>query len=177
MISKVNINITRVTKKVLDNVYRPVQAIEETFDNHAILLPGMERSFQTDTYSCGLQSVFMILKYYGKARSIKAVKKALKTSKEEGTSEDDILRVFRERRLKTEVINEGGLRKLEKAINKGYPVLVWFNKKDDHYSVVYGYSKTHIWILDPVIFNSVRPKQTRDKFKKRWKGWGVIVKG
>jgi len=163
-------------KKALDIIYRPFQKIEETIDGGAIILSGMERSFQVDSYSCGAQSVYMILRYYGKARSIEAVKRALRSTFDDGTDEGEIMRVFRERKLKPVSFKRGSLRKLDKAIDNGYPILIWWNREWDHYSVVYGYSKHHIWVLDPVIFNSVRPKRTREWFASHWTGFGIIVK-
>lgn len=167
---------THNAKMVLDTLYRPFQKIEEYTDRSGVILSGMERSFQVDLYSCGAQSVYMILRYYGKARSIEAVKRALRTNFDDGTDEEEIIRVFRQRKLKPVPFKRGSLRKLDKAIDKGYPILIWWNRKWDHYSVVYGYSEHHIWVLDPVIFNSFRPKRSREWFASHWTGSGIIVK-
>ena len=44
----------------------------------------------------------------------------------------------------------------------------------DHWIVVYGYSKSKIYVLDSVGY---RPfvKWSKAKFKKRWDNWGAIV--
>ena len=64
-------------KPAADHVADWVKSGEEYLDPSAVTVDGIKRSLQLDKYSCGAQSCYMILDYFGKAGSIENVKKAL----------------------------------------------------------------------------------------------------
>lgn len=89
-----------ISKEVVDVAMNLPKKIEEYYsDESASYLEGIDKSIQLDTYSCGMQSAYAILNYYGKARSISKIEKILGTNKD-GTTESAIYKLFRERNLK-----------------------------------------------------------------------------
>jgi ABC-type bacteriocin/lantibiotic exporter with double-glycine peptidase domain len=161
-------------KEIGDIIVSVPKGVEEILSPDAILLPRFARSIQVDGWSCGAQSAYMILKYHRKARSIKNVHKELGTN-EDGTSEDALKRLFRKRGLSVYEFKNPTLAKLENAIDRRSPILIHVStRKIDHWAVVYGYDKGHIWVADPSL---KRPlcRQTRASFRSRWKGYGIVV--
>ena len=76
-------------KELLDNAINTLNGLEEDEDDSVL---DIERSLQLDTYTCGVQSAYAILKYYGKARSIQSVEGYLGPDKNVGTTETAIYR-------------------------------------------------------------------------------------
>ena len=70
-----------IVKRVLDTVAGWVQSINESFDDDAVLLD-VRRRIQVTGFTCGSESAYVILRFYGKARSNDATMRAL------GTDED-----------------------------------------------------------------------------------------
>ncbi len=57
-------------KNIADRAMSVFKSIEETYSDENASFLKMDRSMQLDGYSCGVQSTYSILKYYGKARSV-----------------------------------------------------------------------------------------------------------
>jgi hypothetical protein len=91
----------------------------------------------------------MILRYYGKARSITNVTRELGTT-EDGTDQYQIRNLLIKRGLIPRRINRPTIAKLRHAIDAGCPVLVGLDSKDTecgHWAVVYGYAgKPRLWL-------------------------------
>jgi ABC-type bacteriocin/lantibiotic exporter with double-glycine peptidase domain len=162
----------KVAKRILDRIAAGAKRLEEIVDRHATVLPGFERSLQLDCYTCGAQSAYMILRYYGKARSITHVTRELGTT-EEGTSQPQLRTLFTKRGLLAKRINRPTLGKLRDAIERGCPLLV---SLDDggHWGVVYGYSQGSIYVADPSWYAILCRHRTR-RFLERWDRWAMIV--
>ena len=158
-------------KRVLDLIALGGQIVEEEGD--ATLLD-IGRSLQLDSYSCGAQSAFMILRYYGKARSPAAVARALGTNEENGTSGEAIRSLFRQRGLRSVVRSKATLRDLKEAIDAEAPALVSLDD-EGHWGVVYGYSRQKVYLADPSIRRSWRVACAKDAFRERWDRWAMIV--
>ena len=162
-------------KNFFDTVYNKMKNVEEFFSPNAVVIPGIKRSVQLDGYSCGAQCAYAILKYFGKARSIKAVIKALGTSIEQGTDTGPILRLLRERGLRVSVNKNAKLRNIYEAIDKQCPILISVDD-GDHWVVIYGYSDDAIYILDPAL-RSLLCKWSVVEFGGRWdEAWIAVVK-
>ena len=167
-------------KPIIDLVFDHIKNAEEKRSPLSVILPGFHRSIQIDGYSCGAQCAYMILKYYGKARSIKNVKKEAGTN-EDGTESEPIKKLFRKRGLTVREFSNGNLSRLERAIDRNSPILAHIStRKEDHWVVVYGYDKDNIWVADPSLnvlkfSKRIWCSQKRSSFRKRWKGFGIVV--
>jgi ABC-type bacteriocin/lantibiotic exporter with double-glycine peptidase domain len=161
-------------KPAADHVADWVKSGEEYLDPSAVTVDGIKRSLQLDKYSCGAQSCYMILDYFGKAGSIENVKKALGTT-EDGTGEDEILELLREKRLVVKVIPRGTIKDICHAIDSSAPMLAYTVKKHDHWFVIYGYSDSRIYMLDPSLKKSILCSKSKEEFERYWSGWCAVV--
>ena len=165
-------------KRIFDRIAAAAKQLEEALDRQPTVLECFERSLQLDTYTCGAQSTFMILRYFGKARSIDAVTKALGTTTD-GTGEDQIREVLTKRGLIARRIKRPTIAKLRQAIDEGCPILVCVDsqkyKDAGHWAVVYGYSPAHIFVADPSVKRAILCRHTTEKFRQRWDKWAMIV--
>ena len=160
-------------KPALDSVYNVAKAAEETLDPSSVVLKGFPRSLQLDSFSCGAQSVFSILKYFGKAKSCRNTQKELHTT-QDGTDLDNIRKLFKKRGLITKRINMPTIAKIKKAINNGWPLLISLYD-DAHYSVIYGYGRNSIYMADPMALKSLCRIPLKE-FREDWDRWAMIVK-
>ena len=133
-------------KPLADTIIGPFDGIEKWFDPDCTCLEGFTRSLQLDDYSCGAQCAFMILRFFGKARSIQNVTRQLGTDTD-GTSQYQIKGLLERRGLRVKRIRAPKLKHLREAIDDNRPVLV--SMDTDHWAVVCGYSRGAIYIADP----------------------------
>jgi len=160
-------------QNIIDTLATTAARIEALAHPDAVILP-FPRSIQLDTYSCGAHAVYAILKYFRKRCTYTTVEKQLRTDTD-GTSVSDIKRVFRQYNLKCR-----RLRDLKTAIKNGCPVLVTLYDAE-HYAVVYGYSATHIWVMNSSLdftedgVGSLGCAVRKDRFKKIWDKWGIEI--
>jgi hypothetical protein len=66
------------------------------------------------------------------------------------------------------------LRDIRKAIDKGCPVLVSFSN-DEHWAVVYGYSRRSVFVADPSITKNLRCRLSKARFVRQWDRWMMAV--
>jgi ABC-type bacteriocin/lantibiotic exporter with double-glycine peptidase domain len=164
-------------KHILDSIASAAKQLEEALDRQATVLDRFERSLQIDTYSCGAQSTFMILRHFGKARTALGVERALGTTKD-GTDQFQIRQLLAKRGLIARRINRPTISQLRQAIDVGCPVLVSVDAKDiegGHWAVVYGYSSGHIFVADPSLKRAFRCRHTTAEFVNRWDKWAMVV--
>lgn len=162
-----------LVKSLVDWFSRCLQRIEERRSPDSIVL-GVRRSIQLDGHSCGAQSAFMILRYFGKARSISAVSNALGTN-QTGTSTTSIVRLFRRRGLKPRINARANVDDLAKAVGLGAPSLVSMDD-GEHWAVVYGYARGAVFLADPSIRRSLRVRVPTAAFCARWDRWAMVVR-
>ncbi len=162
-----------LVKSLVDWIACRLQVIEELLSPGAIVL-AVRRSVQLDRYSCGAQSAFMILRYFGKARSIEAVTKALGTT-EDGTGTMTIVRLFRHRGLKPRIKARADVHDLATAVDLGAPSLVSMDD-GEHWAVVYGYARGAVFLADPSIKRSLRVRVPTTAFCARWDRWAMVVR-
>lgn len=162
-----------LVKSLVDWIARRFQVIEERLSTDATVL-AVRCSIQLDRYSCGAQSAFMILRYFGKARSNEAVTKALGTDKS-GTGTMALVRLFRRRGLKSRINAHADINDLATAIELGAPSLVSMDD-GEHWAVVYGYARGAVFLADPSIGRSVRVRVPTATFQARWDRWAMVVR-
>lgn len=160
-------------KLVVDRVARGSQALEQyvRHDDGAVVLP-LERVVQLDGYSCGVQSAYMVLRYHGRARSINGVLRQLDTGTD-GTSAAALTRLFRARGLTVGMHRRARFVDIERRIDAGTPLVVSLYD-GGHWVVVYGYSRQHVYVADPLCTRAsvVVP---RARFRAKWDRWVMAV--
>lgn len=158
--------------RAADKVALATQFVEDALhdDPGAVVLEGFEPSLQLDMHSCGAQSAFMVLRWFGRARSVDAVTRALGTTTD-GTDEGAIVRLLRARGLRVRIHQDATMKTIESAIRAGSPALVCLDEGDGHYAVVYGFSRQFVRLADPSWRRSVRTIVPRAEFRERWAPW------
>ncbi len=172
--------IKKHIKPAIDYISNKIRKAEEKLPDTNRHILDIDKSIQPDNYSCGAQSTFAILKYYGKARSISNVEKMLGTTKD-GTSETRIYKLFRQRGLKVILNEKANFKTIKESIIKyKAPFLTTIDYDEDpekdksHWIVIYGFSDNYIYVLDPAI---KRPfvRWKKKKFRDRWDKDGAII--
>jgi hypothetical protein len=137
-----------------------------------VLLPSFPRPVQGDDFSCGAQVAFAIAAFYGRARSVSAVMKALGTTTE-GTDSGQLAAFFRARDLRARAIASASMEELRSAIRAGAPVIV--SMDGDHWAAVYGFERGAVYLADPALNRSPRVRILSAEFRRRWNGWAMVV--
>jgi len=152
-----------IIKNIVDFVFNCIKDVEEVLSADSVVLK-MKRSVQLDTYSCGAQSVYMILNYYNKDKTLNEIKDSLNTNETDGTDTKQILNYLVDNELEVQINEKGAISSIQAAIGNGYPVLITVDD-GDHWAVVYGYSNDGIFVLD----------SSRSRFLNQW-GYGEFIK-
>ena len=157
---------------LIDLATNIVKGFEEVISPNATILPGFPRSIQLDEYSCGIRCAYMIMKYYKKQMTLKAIRKEMKFTPE-GVDEAMLRAFFSKQKMKATRINQPSVRRITEYVDEGLPVLV--DMDTDHLSVVYGYNGTSLFVADPSINRSPYCRHTNRRFMNRWDGWAMRV--
>lgn len=163
----------------LDKILTALARSEEKLHPTATLLPQFPRRIQPNYYTCGAISVQIILKYFGIRRSLGTVCRYLGTDSD-GTDVADIIATFKRYGLHTMTNARLTLKVLSKAIQTGSPVLISICD-GEHYAVVYGVSRTHIFVMNSSLdasddgVGSIKVAVPRKEFLGYWDRWGIIV--
>jgi ABC-type bacteriocin/lantibiotic exporter with double-glycine peptidase domain len=157
---------------LLDLATNVAKGFEEVASPHATILPGFPRSIQLDEYSCGIRCAYMIMKYYKRPMTLKAIREEMKFTPE-GVDEDMLRAFFLKQKMKATRINQVTVHRITEYIDEGLPVLVDMDL--DHLVVVYGYNKTSLFVADPSINRSPYCRHTNRRFMSRWDGWAMRV--
>jgi len=126
---------------------------------------------------CGPSTLKIVFDYYGLNLSEKKLVKLCKTTREKGTTVQNIKAVAKNLGFKVKVQDNSNFEEIYKWLKKGIPVIVdWFTRgrndyndsdvADGHYSVVVGLDDKYIYVSDPEI-GRVR-KMEREKFLMVW---------
>lgn len=164
---------------VINSLFTTLARSEEQLHPDATLLPNFPRGIQLNSHTCGSVSTFIILNYFGKSDNYPKVERQLGTD-EDGTSPSDIKRVFKKYGLKVSTKTNMTIRDLNAAINNGSPVLISICD-DEHYAVVYGYSRTHVFVMNSSLdasddgVGSIKVAVPRKEFLGYWDKWGIVV--
>ncbi len=152
-----------IIKNIVDFVYNCVKDVEEILSADSVVLK-MKRSIQLDSYSCAAQSVYMILSYYNKDKTLNEIKESLNTTDTDGTNTKQLLNYLVNNGLDVQVNEKSSISSIQAATGNGYPVLITVDD-GDHWAVVYGYSNDGIFVLD----------SSRSRFLNQW-GYGEFIK-
>jgi ABC-type bacteriocin/lantibiotic exporter with double-glycine peptidase domain len=158
----------RIANEIADSIVNVVKWFEE-WDSSAVALKGVRRSLQLDRYSCGVQSVKVILDYFSKRLSLEDIEQKLGTD-ENGTSPTAVRQLFRSLGLSISIEGQAELRDIKKMIDSGRPVLVSI-ANGEHWAVVYGYSKRSIYVADPSIEKNFCCRMSKARFLRQWNRW------
>ncbi len=161
-------------KDLADKTMNVLKYFEENIPDNGASFLEMDKSMQLDDHSCGVQSTYSILKYYGKARSIDNIDNKLNAYNRGFASEASIYKLFRERKLKVSKRSKATIATIKESIDDYKAPMLTSIDDGDHWIVVYGYSKSKIYVLDSIV---IRPfvKWSKDKFKARWDNWVAII--
>lgn len=160
---------------VIDSLMTSLAKMEERLHPDARILPGFARMIQLKPYNCGAVSTEMVLQYFGKRISLESLERQLGTTIE-GTSPSDIKRVLKKYGLKIHVNSKMSIRDLKTAIDAGSPVIVSLYDHF-HYSVIYGYSSSNIFVMNPSLgeMGSIKCALSKSEFKDIFDHWGLII--
>lgn len=147
---------------------------ERAAGEDAVILDGVPRAVQLDSYSCGAQCVYMVLAYHGNRRNYRKLVKRLGTNEDDGTSESAICRVLREEGLRPKIVDKARLPGLRKVIDSGTPVIALVDD-EEHWIVVHGYDDDGFYVSDPSPLRAVYLGE--DEFKDRWDRYVIVVRG
>ena len=144
-----------MVQRIVDLVATAAARIEALGHSDAVILPDSIRIVQLDYYSCGAKCVYTVLRYFGKNVSRDSVERALRTD-EDGTAVSDMKRVFKRYGLECITLRKPRITDLTACIDEGSPVIISL-REGEHFSVVYGYSKSHLWVMNPSL-DSLSPQ-------------------
>lgn len=106
--------------------------------------------FRQSPSQCGPAALKMVLDYYGKRLSEKAISLRSRTSLKFGTTPANLLSAAKSYGLTGQWMRQASIRDLRRWFDSGVPTIVnWFSINEGHYSVVIGVDKTSIVLADP----------------------------
>lgn len=126
------------------------------------------KSYKQSKGYCGPTSLRIVLSHHGISKSEKYLAKLIGASREKGCDEKGLLKAAKEFGFKGYWKEKSSINELKKLVKKEIPVIVnWFSpEQDGHYSVVIGFEKNKIIMVDPH-FGEIR-KMRIDQFLVRW---------
>src|SRR3989344_838539 len=126
------------------------------------------KPFKQSRGYCGPASLKIILSYFGINKSEKELAKLTKTSRDKGCKEENIVKVARKLGLKGKIKQNSSIKEIKSLIAKDIPLIVnWFSPEEGgHYSVVVGFGRNQIIIVDPH-FGQIRRHNIK-WFEDRW---------
>ena len=156
-----------ILQTVINRTINVIKFFEEKAKS-AKIIRGIKRSIQMDNYSCGAHCTYMIVNYYNRKMSLGKIIKQLKTD-EKGTSEKSIFDLLKKNGLTVKENWNASRRDIKKAVDNGSPILISMYKY--HWSIIYGYTRTGIFILDSslgFILNEWNWKEFLKVWDDRW---------
>lgn len=130
--------------------------------------------FQESESMCGPASLKMVLDYYGVEKSEEELAKICKTTKELGTSNENIKEAAELLGFKVQMKSNSTFEDISHWLDKKVPVIVdWITRGGDdsniaegHYSVVVGLDYGYIYLQDPEL-GKIR-KIEKEDFMRVW---------
>lgn len=124
---------------------------------------------QSKDYTCGPASLKAVLSYYRIETDEETLERLSGCTKESGTSHTGLIKVIENLGLKQESKYNASIDDIIKKINEGLPVIVHYflpERNDEHYSVVLGYNKANLFILNVLYGKEI--KYSKAEFEKNW---------
>lgn len=163
----------KIIQSSVDAAFNIIRFFEEIVKS-AKVIKGIRRSIQLDKFSCGAYCAYMILRYYDRDISVEQIKRKLKTT-EYGTTEKALNQLFREKGLKVRIKWNASRVDIKKAVEGGYPILISMYE-GEHWSIIYGYSREGVFVLDPPLSHFLHEWNWK-KFVKVWDDrWIAVIK-
>lgn len=160
-------------KKIIDGFGNVSKRLSELLlDDSANYLKGMRRSYQLDSYSCGVQATYSILKYYGKNILYEQVWEKLGVDDRGYASESAIYNLLRKKKLKISLRKTATFNTIYEAIDYYEAPILTTLYNYEHWVVIYGYSKDKFLVIDSLPSPIKRDKKS---FKRVWDKWGAII--
>lgn len=131
-----------------------------------------KRSLQWTLWSCGPNTVFAITRHFGVAASYAETFKELGCTWR-GTRPGALLKFLRNKKLLVTRRARLSVDDVKAALSQGAVILAYTH--EDHYITIHGWSDTHAYIADPLIFYARDMRQPLNEFMARWSGWGLVV--
>jgi hypothetical protein len=144
------------------------------------IIAGVVDVRQSTGYSCGAAALQAILAFWGTSEREDRLMARLRTSPEQGTSPENIVRVAREYGLQADLRENLNLEDLEAALGQGCTPIVdlqawrdgaaqaWAETwEDGHYMVLLGMDADRLYFEDPSLLGS-RGFIPRREFVERW---------
>ncbi len=162
-------------QNAVDTFFTILKSLEELAYPNAIILPGLPRIMQLNDFSCGPACVCSLLRYVDYQCELSAITSELRTGRD-GTNVHKIKRVLRRKGLRLSEFSGVTVAQLRQAIDSGSPILI-STHSGDHYSVVYGYSRSGFFVMNPSIgrLGSWSCFVPRNRFVRLWDRWGIVV--
>lgn len=151
-----------------------------------VVLP-VRKNLQDVSYDCGPASLLIILSTLGIQITEKELMRRCKTNFRDGTTPEDMIAAFKEMKIAYQEYHPASIRLLQEQIRTLHLCMVDYQAWGDsgsqykgldtgHYSVVFGYNKTHLWIADPAKHKTKKQKKKnwgarkvrKDVFNKHW---------
>lgn len=170
--------LRRGIKSGVDPFFNLLKSGEELLHQDAHVIPDIKRSMQIDAYSCGVQSAYIVLNYYGIRCAIDGVEKSLGTRVDDGTGIREIRALWNRKGLVVNINSHATIKDIVCAINNLQPILVCIyppGNEDGHWAVLYGYSRNSVFILDPSL-RRFSCEISKTEFRKIWKNWCAVVR-
>lgn len=154
-------------------------------DKEKILVLPVKPVIQPNSYECGVACTQTILRTLGIKSNRLSLKRALGTTRADGTNPKKIKEVLKSFGLKLKERSGASVKDVERELSRGRLCLVayqaWGAEKyfetlqSGHYSVIFGLEDGYLWLADPVIkgkrvrYRRGVRKIKRELFEKRWK--------
>lgn len=149
-----------------------------------VILP-LRRNLQDTSYDCGPASLKIIFETLGIHIGEEKLMKMGKTTPEKGTSPEELINILNELAIKHVVVEHATIELIEQKIRQLNLCLVdyqaWGESGEEfkgletgHYSVIFGFDKTHLWLADPAKHHTKKQKKwgarkvRKDLFATRW---------
>ncbi len=163
--------------KIVNRFFNLIKNLEESLDRNKTILK-ITKSMQMNRFSCGIHSAFMILSYYNKTSNPNQIKYNMKLLKKEGIDTEPLLKILKNFGCTVSVNIKANISDIVKSVNERKPILISVDD-GEHWVVIYGYSNSSIYVLDPSIFSSIKCRWEIKTFLSRWdENWiAVISKG
>lgn len=161
-------------QNLVNKVARVFQCYEQSKYPYSVILD-MYRVIQLDRYSCGIQSAFVILKYYGMVNSINDLNYDVKALQKVGIDTDPLLNILKSFGAKIYVNENAELDDIKSAIIERKPILISVDE-GEHWVVIYGFSEDRIFVLDSSLHSSIRCTWTYEELINRWDdNWIAVI--
>jgi len=149
------------------------------------LLSGIPDVRQSTNYSCGAAALQAVLSYFGIDKRERTLMDMLKTTEENGTSPENIVRVAKELGLQADPRENVTYEDLIKAYREGNPVIcaiqAWTDAppekrswtsdwEDGHYVIIIGADEQFVYVEDPSLLGT-RGIIPRQEFLDRWRDY------